>query len=175
MDETQGAQEPESGIEQGAAPADPIDAPAAVPVTAPSEASPDVQAPTDNAGPAVIGADIWAENFMTLLAANPADITLDGMETWFTNCLRDGFYQGQAAGPKGMTPTEAYLRAKERFEAEHPRTLRDRLEDDVLRAAEETAYSVSNLLASASGRTPDNDIDAWRKRTGGLWRHTHVA
>lgn len=52
-----------------------------------------------------------------------------------------------------------------------PETFFERVEDEVIRVAEEAAYAVSNLIAAVHNRKPDDGIDAWRTRTGGLHRH----
>lgn len=112
--------------------------------------------------PAVEGVDAWAA------ALELHGISAENAKTLAANCLRDGYAQGVKAVPQDMTATEAYMRAQERLSAEKGITFFERLEDDVIWAAEEAAYHASNLVAEARGRKPDDGIDAWRKRTGGL-------
>ena len=81
-----------------------------------------------------------------------------------------------APAPATTPPPEAVAAfqlaaSQEATPAQKPESLFERIEDEVIKVAEEAAYSFSNLIAAAQNRKPDDGIDAWRKRTGGLHRH----
>lgn len=115
----------------------------------------------DSTGPAVAGVDAWSA------APVSAGVDTANAATLATNCLLDGYAQGHDAAALAV--------AQAPEPAPHSESLFERLEDDVVWAAEEAAYHASNLVASARGRKPDDGIDAWRKRTGGLRGAGHVA
>lgn len=68
-----------------------------------------------------------------------------------------------ATGGAGGTP--------EPKPAAEPETFLERMEDDIVKAAEDAAYAMSNLFAESRGRKKYDGIEDWKTRTGGLHRH----